>query len=406
MNTGIKNTYIDLFSGCGGLSLGLYQSRYWHGLFAIEKNRDAFETLKYNLIQKRKHFTWPIWLDIKEYDINYLLKEYKNKLVKLKGHVDLIVGGPPCQGFSLAGHRVENDSRNKLIHSYFEFIKIIRPKIIIFENVKAFGIGFRKEGSSIRGKPYSEILLESLINDLEYKDAQARIIKFSDFGVPQIRERMIIVGTLFNKSNDFFNFLNKNRKRFLKSKNLPNQDISLEEAIEDIEQKHGVIDSPDSKGFLAGIYKKNKLSSYQKLMRDGLEQKYPDSHRFANHLPNTISKFEYIIKNRLTPRQIQEKYDTRKTSTNLLYAKKPCLTLTTLPDDFIHYSEPRILTPREYARIQSFPDWYIFKGKYTTGAKNRKDDVPRYSQVGNAIPPLFGEQIGIAAKRIIDDANK
>jgi DNA (cytosine-5)-methyltransferase 1 len=72
-----------------------------------------------------------------------------------------------------------------------------------------------------------------------------------------------------------------------------------------------------------------------------------------------------------------------------------------LPDDYIHYSEPRILTVREYARIQSFPDWYQFQGKYTTGGKLRTKEVPRYSQIGNAIPPLFGEQSGLVLKQLI-----
>jgi DNA (cytosine-5)-methyltransferase 1 len=76
-------------------------------------------------------------------------------------------------------------------------------------------------------------------------------------------------------------------------------------------------------------------------------------------------------------------------------------TLTTLPDDYIHYSEPRILTVREYARIQSFADWFEFKGKYPTGAKDRRKDVPRYTQVGNAIPPLFGEQAGLTLKELL-----
>ena len=76
-------------------------------------------------------------------------------------------------------------------------------------------------------------------------------------------------------------------------------------------------------------------------------------------------------------------------------------TITTLPDDYIHYCEPRILTVREYARLQSFPDWFQFKGKYTTGGKVRTKEVPRYSQIGNAIPPLFGEQSGLILKELI-----
>ena len=91
-------TVIDLFAGAGGLSLGLYQAG-WHGLFAIEKNPFAFETLKYNLIDRKKHFNWPEWLPIINHDINEVLKNYSEQLVELQGKVDLVAGGPPCQGF-------------------------------------------------------------------------------------------------------------------------------------------------------------------------------------------------------------------------------------------------------------------------------------------------------------------
>ena len=94
-------TVIDLFAGAGGLSLGLYLSG-WHGLFAIEKNPFAFETLKYNLIDNKKHFDWPKWLPKTNHDINEVLKNYSEQLVDLQGKVDLVAGGPPCQGFSMA----------------------------------------------------------------------------------------------------------------------------------------------------------------------------------------------------------------------------------------------------------------------------------------------------------------
>ena len=96
--------YIDIFAGCGGISLGLYNSG-WKGLFAIEKDPMAFETLKYNLIDKKNHFKWPKWLPISNHDINEVLTNHSRSLRKLRGKVDLIVGGPPCQGFSMAGRR-------------------------------------------------------------------------------------------------------------------------------------------------------------------------------------------------------------------------------------------------------------------------------------------------------------
>ena len=103
-----KLTYIDLFAGCGGLSLGLHQSG-WKGIFAIEKSKDAFKTLEFNLIQRKKHFDWPNWLPKNEHDINEVLSIYTKELEKLKGKVTMVVGGPPCQGFSMAGKRNEYD---------------------------------------------------------------------------------------------------------------------------------------------------------------------------------------------------------------------------------------------------------------------------------------------------------
>ncbi len=158
-----KLKYIDLFAGCGGFSLGLHHSDKWKGLFAIEKDPMAFETLKYNLVEKKKHFSWPEWLPCSNHDINTIIKKYKKNLEQLKGKVDLIVGGSPYQGFSMAGRRKEHDQRNELVYAYLEFIKIVKPKVLVFENVKGFSIGFKKCSNSLeRGKPYSKMVLEKL----------------------------------------------------------------------------------------------------------------------------------------------------------------------------------------------------------------------------------------------------
>ena len=142
-----KKIYIDIFAGCGGLSTGLLNAG-WKGLFAIEKNADAFSTLKYNLIDNKEHFLWPTWLPVQECDINELLKEYEEELQSLQGKVTLVAGGPPCQGFSMAGKRDKNDQRNKLVKSYIKFIKLVLPEVIIFENVHGFTVYFKdKKGT-------------------------------------------------------------------------------------------------------------------------------------------------------------------------------------------------------------------------------------------------------------------
>ena len=120
-----KPTFIDLFSGCGGLSLGLMESG-WQGIFAIEKTTDAFLTLKHNLIDGSRHkFQWPDWLPKENMEVQQRLATYRTQLESLKGKVDLIAGGPPCQGFSNAGKRNPNDPRNKLAEQYIEVVKII-----------------------------------------------------------------------------------------------------------------------------------------------------------------------------------------------------------------------------------------------------------------------------------------
>ncbi|WP_417874099.1 DNA cytosine methyltransferase [Xanthomarina gelatinilytica] len=398
-----SKTYIDLFSGCGGLSLGLHNAG-WKGIFAIEKSIDAFETLEHNLIKKKKHFDWPSWLEQKNHDINDVLDKNSDNLTQLRGKVDLVAGGPPCQGFSMAGRRIENDSRNDLINSYIKFIDYVRPKLIFFENVKGFTLGFKKNDK--KGKAYSKYVVEEL-EKLGYT-VRGKLIDFSNYGIPQKRTRFILVGIqkefIEEKPNinkdSFFKEIENNKEAFLVNKNLT-INPSLENAISDLLQSNGEIQSSDTPNFKEGVYGV-KLSNYQRYCRRFLKSSSKvDSHRFAKHTTTVKNRFQIAINEKLSNKEYKERFNLKKSSTKILEANKPTPTITTLPDDYIHYCEPRIMTVREYARIQSFPDTYKFKGKYTTGGKRRTQEVPRYSQIGNAIPPLFGEQAGLVLKQII-----
>jgi DNA (cytosine-5)-methyltransferase 1 len=388
------NYYIDLFSGCGGLSLGLMNAG-WRGLFAIEKNKDAFSTLQHNLINNKKHFDWPAWLPVENYDINYFIKNYYSNIKSLEGRIQLIAGGPPCQGFSTAGARDEKDKRNSLVHSYIKFISIVKPNLIFFENVKGFTFEFKIKNG--KGKTYSDEVKEGLIK-LGY-ELEDEIVNFSEYGIPQARSRFILVGRLGNKFDDFFNNLRIIKNIMLEEKGI-NKKISLSDAISDLLEANGKTGCPDSKYFNSGKYADAK-TNYQQLLRNGIsiDESVPDSHRFANHKDKSVKQFELILaygeRNKRITQELKNKFDVKKRSITPLAKNLPCPVLTSHPDDYIHYCEPRILTVREYARIQSFPDWYQFKGKYTTGGKVRKYEVPRYSQLGNAIPPLFAEQIGL-----------
>lgn len=392
-------TYIDLFAGCGGLSLGLHKAG-WSGVFAVEKNSDAFSTLNHNLSD---HFNWPSWLPRESIDINILLEKYNDELRKLEGTIDLIVGGPPCQGFSMAGKRIESDFRNQLCHSYLKFVEIVKPKMIFFENVRGFTHAFKTSDES-EALPYSKVVLEKL-EKLGYSVA-GNLVNISEYGVPQKRIRYIIVGVLNGDSKAAFELLEQNRKQFLQDNNLP-QKPTLKQAIGDLEKSNGEVQCPDAPNYKSGLYKKGRPTNYQARMRANTKATVPNSHRFAKHNEETIRVFRDLmsVSNkaiRITPSDNMV-LGLKKRGVTPLKEGSVCGTVTSIPDDFVHYSEPRIMTVREMARIQSFPDDYEFKGRYTTGGIRRKIDVPRYTQVANAVPPLFAEQVGLALKEVISN---
>lgn len=383
--------YIDLFAGSGGLSLGLYNAGL-HGIFAVEKNKDAFSTLKYNLIERRNHFSWPNWLEMKNWDINELLEVHSKELSALNGSVDLVVGGPPCQGFSMAGKRKNDDIRNQLMHSYIEFIKLVQPTMLFFENVQGFTVEFKDQKNK---QKYSDILVSEL-HELGY-NIDYRIVTMSEYGVPQNRKRFILFASKNGTYEIFFDELLKNKDCFLRDRGLKIP-ITISQAINDLKKSHGEVDSKDTKAFKNGKYGR-ATSAYQKLMRNNIERgALPDSHRFVKHKSETIDLFKRLMTAseksiRITP-SMNLVEGLKKRGVTPLKKNSICNTITSIPDDYIHYDEPRIMTVREHARIQSFPDDYEFKGPYTTGGERRKTDVPRYTQVANAVPPLFAEQVG------------
>lgn len=399
-------SYIDLFAGCGGLSLGLNRSG-WEGMFAIEKSPHAFQTLEYNLCQRIKHFDWPEWLPKQNHDINDVINNYSKELKNLRGKVNLVAGGPPCQGFSIAGQRNENDTRNKLINSYVKFVSLVKPDLLFFENVKGFTMEFRD--NKTKGNRYSQIVTEKLIK--EGYNVYGKLVNFGDYGIPQKRTRFILIGirkdlknSSEEKAKSFFELIENKKFSFLDSKNI-SVNPTIEEAISDLLSNNKYIETPDRKGFKSSHYQKVN-SNYQKLMRQKIgKEKTPNSHSFAKHSDQIINRFSYIqsvsssCKN--IPQLLKKELGISKQVLVPLQANEQAPTITSHPDDLIHYKEPRILTVREYARLQSFPDDFIFKGKYTTGGKLRKTEVPRYTQIGNAIPPLFSEQAGLILKELI-----
>lgn len=391
--------YIDLFAGCGGLSLGLYNAG-WHGLFAVEKNADAFLTLSTNLIKKKNHYSWPDWLSKSNLDIYEVIRSHAEDLKKLQGKISLVVGGPPCQGFSMAGRRKPDDARNELFNAYLDFIRLVQPDTLLFENVYGFTVAFADKNGH-KGDAYSKIITDALKAEGYKPDSE--LIDMSEYGVPQRRKRFILVASKSFLPGDFFELLEKRKRAFLLEKGLTTP-VTIKEAIGDLLMANGTVDCPDFPKFKSGQYGRAE-SAYQKYMRTGVSGMVPNSHRFAKHKDDTVKVFEKMMKasektQRYTPKTFE---GLKKRSVTVVKEDAICPTVTSIPDDLIHYSEPRIPTVREIARIQSFPDWYEFKGRYTTGGKRRKIDVPRYTQVANAVPPLFAEQVGLVLKELIRD---
>lgn len=397
-----KYTVIDLFAGCGGLSLGLYLAG-WHGLFAIEKSENAFQTLKYNLVDGKGHFDWPAWLPIAPHDINIVTTNYSDELKLLRGKVNLVAGGPPCQGFSMAGKRMEEDVRNQLVFSYVKFIELVQPDMLLFENVKGFTSAFKnKEGQGI---PYSQIVKEQL-SKLGY-NVQGQVLDFSTFGIPQKRKRFILVGIRNGESGSaekFFTMIETSKASFLNAHNLPTAP-TVQDAISDLFKSNGTFPTPDRKGFDSAYYG-SVQSTYQAYMRKDMKDGTPQSHSFAHHSADKVSVFRNLLDNypfrgKRIDGNNREAWGIHQRGLTVLDPNGVAPTITNMPDDYLHYCEPRILTVRECARIQSFPDWYYFQSKYTTGGELRKKEVPRYSQVGNAIPPLFAQQAGEVLKKML-----
>ena len=404
-------TFIDLFAGCGGLSLGLMNAG-WKGLFAVEKEQNAFETLHHNLVSRSTgpSYEWPVWLERGPSNTSKIITKYHKELLALRGYVDLIAGGPPCQGFSLAGRRKKTDSRNKLFIQYMKFVKLVQPRMVIMENVKGITIEFgKKKRDTLRGrvpgrrpKPFADRIMESL-EKLGYTVVPL-LLKAVDFGVPQLRPRYFVIGMKRTLSPEYDvaylkNLIDRARIEFLEEKGLPNNGyVSSREALSDLEVgEKRLIDCIDTPGFQQIEYG-GPQTHYQKLMHGNMNGVAPNSLRLANHRENTKFRFRQIIETCRPGVSLSDDDRARlglgKHCIVALDPNRPSHTLTTLPDDIIHYSEPRILTVRECARLQSFPDWFEFRGKYTTGGERRVHECPRYTQVGNAVPPLLGEAIG------------
>lgn len=413
--------FVDLFSGCGGLSLGLSMAGL-EGQFAVERDAMAFETFAANFLSGRtlpiENFAWPDWLEKKAWPIDALLAQHLDQLKKLEGCVEVLAGGPPCQGFSFAGRRDEADPRNQLFEKYVEVVGAIKPAALVLENVPGMKVAHSKKSASGPEKnKFTESYYDKLKRSLENigYDVHGELVNAVKFGVPQKRNRLIVIGLRKDISTKFDNgvmyaFKQLEIARLVQLNELGLQEsISVHEALSDLttqwSSKKPCIDPYSPKGFEEIEYKAPS-STYQKLMHKGCRKDAMDSMRLARHKDEVRERFAKILKE--CPRGVRmndanrEQYSTKKHRVYPMDPWGPAPTITTLPDDVLHYSEPRILTVRESARLQSFPDWFQFRGKFTTGGNLRTKECPRYTQVGNAVPPLLARAIGLMIRAVLD----
>ena len=397
-------TFIDAFAGAGGLSLGLMRSG-WRGLFAIEKDAFAFETLSANFLGKgaRYAYAWPRWLERRAWCINEFLLEHGTRLARMRKRIDLLAGGPPCQGFSTAGRRFASDPRNQLVASYLDLVAVVRPKMILLENVMGITQDFKVRGAT--NGEMVENFADQIIRRLsENYHIYTEPLLASRFGVPQSRTRFFLIGL---SSSDFesqdinpFKQLGRFRNSVLSQYGI-RAPVSAQSALSDLEiGRNGTEPCPDNLNWDSIAYVKPR-TTFQRAMRDDFADSPPDT-KLAKHRPETIQKFATIISHcrqegRLKvqlSKAMKSQLGIKKMATRVLDPKRPAPTVTGSPEDLLHYKEPRVLTVRENARLQSFPDWFLFRGKYATGGGLRRREVPRYTQVANAIPPLMAEVIG------------
>lgn len=400
-------TFVDLFAGCGGLSLGM-QAAGWRLRLAVEGHADAFATLRANLLDRPgSRASWIEGVPCQAHDITDLLSSHHDILKGMAGTVDAVVGGPPCQGFSLNGRRAADDPRNNLVHSYLEMVGLIEPRVVLLENVR----GFTSMKHSTEGT-YSAFVCDRL-RALGY-DVWSQVVAASDWGVPQRRRRFLLVAAKSGmlKGINPFERLRVGRRAFLRDRDLPlDRPVTSGEAISDL-QTTGSALVPDHEhgrdGYQQICYRDGRVgSAYQLLMRAGADTP-PSDLRLPRHTSAVARKFGVMIETCRQGRSLslddRARLGILKRATTPMARDMVAPTVTTLPDDMVHYLEPRVLTVREMARLQSFPDWFSFKGPYTTGGKRRRIDCPRYTQVANAVPPLLGEAAGAMLKSLLLDA--
>lgn len=435
---------IDLFCGAGGMSEGLIQAGF-HILFSSDINEDVQKTYmnrheQLGLIQDvNTHYHRG---DIRELNGDMIreaiqnLEMFKDKEVP---EIDAVFGGPPCQGFSRAGRRNPNDPRNMLFREYVRVISEVHPKYVVLENVTGFTDTKFYGFVGVTGQRYKdgELVPNILRKEFEligYHTLEPQILNAAHYGVPQRRNRIIVIAyrddvvkpkypepiysddtalTITDAISDLI------RNEDVKS-GVYKEDTSFQE-----ESKRGR--TPDIYGHMIasnGIVYNNEISRHLPIIseRFSLFKEGEDGAGLKNRVMMEgidISEYPALIahcmeETGMTEEEVISTYKqgnvskelvgvllTKKNIRTRLDRSKPSATVMTIADDYISPFEPRTFTVREMARMQSFDDSFEFLGKRTTGGLRRRIEVPQYSQVGNAVPPLLAKAIAIEILNVI-----
>jgi DNA (cytosine-5)-methyltransferase 1 len=361
----------DMFAGCGGFSLGMEKAGFtpW---FVNEIEPVFCSTYKYNHKLSDKHYYIG---DIRE--LNTKIREY-DRLLK---DIDIVIGGPPCQGFSMANRqRIIDDPRNELYKAYLTFLSHVRPLFFVMENVR----GMRKRQQEI----YEDIV-SYLGNDYQFKSI---ILQASDFGIPQNRERFIIIGNRLGvKINDIFLKMSEYMvEDGFKLKDalygLPHLEPKAEKGVPGVESEaSGYTECDydyvmnDFYHFINGNKKIKKLYNHKARYNNPRDieifRRLPQG---GNSLHESISDImPYVRRNGIFKDKYYKLEENQVCKTITSHMKYDC-------NSYIHPWEARGLSPREAARIQTFPDDYFFQGSQNMW----------YAQIGNAVPVRLAEVIG------------
>jgi len=363
---------IDLFAGAGGLTDGFKKAGARCAL-AIEFDPQAAETLKYNnpdipLLVK----------DIREIKNNEAIESCK------ASRIDVVTGGPPCQGFSLAGLRIPDDPKNQLFLEFVRMVEIFDPKIVVFENVAGLL-------SMQKGVVLAAIL--KAFSSLNYSTSW-KIVNTADYGIPQSRPRFIMVGIKgktryqFPESTHVDPKVLQTNDLFGHTGKLPY--VTVKEALSslpDIYQGDGEEEMPNNP----------PVNEYQKVIYGHRNPGILYNHRATKHSQLIVERYAAILPGN-TNVGLPEHLQTKKINVFKLHPDQPARTVTcNFRTDLLHHYIPRGTTVREAARLQSFDDDYRFFGNLTRKARYVTQD----DQVGNAVPPLLAYTLANSLKEYI-----